>query len=192
MPKEPALYGPSPPSAEGLRCACASPCQHLPPQQLRADNSGAFLVVQWSRICLPVQGTRAPSLFGELRSHRKGKAAQLYLTLCNPMDGSPPGSSVCGILQTRMLEWRSRSLLQGIFRTLGMNPGFLHCRQILYQLSYQGSQIFHMVWPAAAAAAKPLQSCPTLCDPIDGSPPGSLGLSRQEPWSGVPLPSPEE
>ena len=26
---------------------------------------------------------------------------------------------------------------------------------------------------AAAAAAKPLQSCPTLCDPIDGSPPGS-------------------
>ena len=27
--------------------------------------------------------------------------------------------------------------------------------------------------PAAAAAAKMLQSCPTLCDPIDGSPPGS-------------------
>ena len=27
--------------------------------------------------------------------------------------------------------------------------------------------------PAAAAAAKLLQSCPTLCDPIDGSPPGS-------------------
>ena len=27
--------------------------------------------------------------------------------------------------------------------------------------------------PAAAAAAKALQSCPTLCDPIDGSPPGS-------------------
>ena len=28
-------------------------------------------------------------------------------------------------------------------------------------------------WPAAAAAAKSLQSYPTLCDPIDGSPPGS-------------------
>jgi len=27
--------------------------------------------------------------------------------------------------------------------------------------------------PAAAAAAKSLQSCPTLCDPLDGSPPGS-------------------
>ena len=45
---------------------------------------------------------------------------------------------------------------------------------------------------AAAAAAKSLQSCPTPCDPIDGSPPGSpsLGFSRQEPWSGLPFPSP--
>ena len=33
-----------------------------------------------------------------------------------------------------------------------------------------------MVEPAAAAAAKPLQSRPTLCDPIDGSPPGSTVL----------------
>ena len=46
--------------------------------------------------------------------------------------------------------------------------------------------------PPAAAAAKLLQSCPTLCDPIDGSPPGfpSLGFSRQEHWSGLPFPSP--
>ena len=45
---------------------------------------------------------------------------------------------------------------------------------------------------AAAAAAKSLQSCPTLCDPIDGSPPGSpsLGSSRQEHWIGLPFPSP--
>ena len=97
-----------------------------------------------------------------------------------------------------------------------------------------------LMLPAAAAAAKSLQSCPTLCDPIDGSPPGStvpgilqartpesvaisfsnawkwkvkvkslsrvwlfetpwtaahqaplsMGFSRQEYWSGVPLPSP--
>ena len=42
---------------------------------------------------------------------------------------------------------------------------------------------------AATAAAKSLQSCPTLCDPIDGSPPGSpsLGFSRQEHWSGLPF-----
>ena len=45
---------------------------------------------------------------------------------------------------------------------------------------------------AAAASAKSLQSSPTLCDPIDGSPPGSLslGFSRQEYWSGLPFPSP--
>ena len=45
---------------------------------------------------------------------------------------------------------------------------------------------------AAAAAAKSLQSCPTLCNPIDGSLPGSpsLGFSRQEHWSGLPFPSP--
>ena len=45
---------------------------------------------------------------------------------------------------------------------------------------------------AAAAAAKLLQSCLTLCDPKDGSPPGSpsLGFSRQEHWSGLPFPSP--
>ena len=36
--------------------------------------------------------------------------------------------------------------------------------------SSQGSHIFKKV---AAADAKSLQSCPTLCDPIDGSPPGS-------------------
>ena len=44
----------------------------------------------------------------------------------------------------------------------------------------------------AAAAAKSLQSCPTLCNPTDSSPPGppSLGFSRQEHWSGLPFPSP--
>jgi len=45
---------------------------------------------------------------------------------------------------------------------------------------------------ASTAAAKSLQSCPTLCDPMDSSPPGSppLGFSRQEHWSGLPFPSP--
>ena len=46
--------------------------------------------------------------------------------------------------------------------------------------------------PFVSAAAKSLQSCPTLCDPIDGSPPGSPvpGILRQEYWSGLPFPSP--
>ena len=40
--------------------------------------------------------------------------------------------------------------------------------------------------------AKLLQSCPTLCDPIDDSHQAllSLGFSRQEHWSGLPFPSP--
>ena len=38
------------------------------------------------------------------------KSVQLYLTLCGPMDGGPPGSSVHGILQARMLEWVAISL----------------------------------------------------------------------------------
>ena len=48
-----------------------------------------------------------------------------------------------------------------------------------------------MVATYVAAAATSLQSCLTLCDPIDGSPPGppSMGFSTQEYWSGVPLPS---
>ena len=63
----------------------------------------------------------------------------------------------------------SLSPLQWIFPTQESNWGLLHCRQILYQLSYEGSPQFL----PAAAAAKSLQSCPTLCDPIDDSPPGS-------------------
>ena len=63
----------------------------------------------------------------------------------------------------------SLSLLQQIFPTQESNRGLLRCRKILYQLSYQES----LSRAAAAAAAKSLQSCLTLCDPIDGSPPGS-------------------
>ena len=44
----------------------------------------------------------------------------------------------------------------------------LHCGQMLYHLSHQGIPRMYI-----AAAAKSLQSCLTLCDPIDGSPPGS-------------------
>ena len=39
----------------------------------------------------------------------------------------------------------SLSLLQGIFLTQGLNWGLLHCRQILYQLSYQGSSFLDVI-----------------------------------------------
>ena len=63
--------------------------------------------------------------------------SQLSLTV-TPMDCSPPGSSVHGILQARTLEWVD-TLLQGIFPTQGSNTNLLNFRQILYQLSHQGS-----------------------------------------------------
>ena len=60
-------------------------------------------------------------------------------TLCDPMDCSPPGSSVNGILQARILQWVAILFSKGIFLTQGSNPGLLHCRQILYLLSHQES-----------------------------------------------------
>ena len=65
--------------------------------------------------------------------------AQSCQTLCNPKDCSPPGSSFHGILQTRILEQVALLSFRGIFPTQGSNPDFLHCRRILYHLSYQGS-----------------------------------------------------
>ena len=60
-------------------------------------------------------------------------------TLCNPMDCSPPGFSVHGILQARILEWVAMSTSSRGFPTQGSNSGILHCRWILYHLSHQGS-----------------------------------------------------
>ena len=52
------------------------------------------------------------------------------LTLHNPMNSSPPGSSIHGILQARILENTS----PGNFPDPGIQPGLLHCRQSLYCL----------------------------------------------------------
>ena len=87
------------------------------------------------------------------------KSLQSCLTLCNPIDGSPPGSPVPGILQARTLErvaisfsnawkWKVKGKLLSRVRLLA-TP-----------------------WTTAYQA------------------PPSMGFSRQEYWSGVPLPSP--
>ena len=65
--------------------------------------------------------------------------AQLCLTLCDPMDCSPPGSSTCGDSPGKNTGVGRHVLLQGIFQTQGLNPGLPHCRQILYCLSHQES-----------------------------------------------------
>ena len=72
-----------------------------------------------------------------------------------------PGSPVPGILQARTLEWVAIS--------------------------------FSNAWKwKVKSESEVAQSCPTLSDPMDWSLPGSSvhGFSRQEYWSGVPLPSP--
>ena len=66
---------------------------------------------------------------------------QLCLTFCNSMDCSPPGSSVHGILQAKIVEWVAIPFSRGSSQTQGLNPGLLHCRWILYCLIYQGSPI---------------------------------------------------
>ena len=70
--------------------------------------------------------------------------AQSRPTLCDPMDCRPPGSSVHEIFQARTLEWVAISISRGSSPTQGWNPGLLHCRPILNQLSYKGSPQFYM------------------------------------------------
>ena len=76
-----------------------------------------------------------------LESEVKLLVAQSCPTLCNPMDCSLPGKNT-GVerKKKRILEWVSIPFSGGIFPNQGSNPGFLlHCRQILYHLSHQGS-----------------------------------------------------
>ena len=89
------------------------------------------------------------------------KSLQLCLTLCDPIDGSPPGSSVHGILQARTLEWVAISSSNAWKWKVKVKSR---------------SRVWLLVtpWTAAYQALR------------------SMGFSRQEYWSGVPLPSPLE
>ena len=64
---------------------------------------------------------------------------QSYPTLCDPMDCSPPGSSVHGDSPGKNSGVGCHALLQGIFPTQGSNSGLLDCRWIIYHLNYQQS-----------------------------------------------------
>ena len=59
-----------------------------------------------------------------------------------PVDSSPPGSSVLGHSSDKKTGVGCHALLQGIFPTQGLNPGPLPCRRIFYHLSLQGSPSF--------------------------------------------------
>ena len=85
------------------------------------------------------------------------KVAQSCLTLCNSMDYSPPSFSVHEDFSGKNTEVGSLYLFQGIFPTCGSNPGLLHCRQILYQLSHKGSpRILEWVaYPFSSISSRP-------------------------------------
>ena len=73
------------------------------------------------------------------RRKKESEVAQLCLTLSDPVDCSPPGSLVHGILQARTGEKVAIPFFRGIFLTQRWNLGLPHCRQILDPPSHQGS-----------------------------------------------------
>ena len=92
------------------------------------------------------------------------------------------GLACCSPWGCKLLDTTERLIWTEIVQ-LGLLLSYSYCKK------GQNSSVQN----AAAAAAKLLQSCPTLCDPIDSSPPGFAIpgiLSRQEHWSGLPFPSP--
>ena len=60
-------------------------------------------------------------------------------SFATPSNCGPPGSLDHGLLQAGILEWVAMPFSRGIFPTQGSNLGLLHCRQIRYHLSHQGS-----------------------------------------------------
>ena len=89
------------------------------------------------------------------------KSLQPYPTLCDPINGSPPGSPVPGILQARTLEWVA--------------------------ISFSNA----WKWKVKVKSLSHVRSSATPWTAAFQAPP-SMGFSRQEYWSGVPLPYPEE
>ena len=112
--------------------------------------------------------------------------AKLCLTLCDPMDCSPPGSSAHGISR-KNTGVGCHFLLSEIFPTQGLSPCLLCWQAHSSLLSHQGSPLVPICFSVA-------QLCLTLCDPMDWSMPAFLiqlmTLSRQVYRSGLPFPSP--
>ena len=117
------------------------------------------------------------------------KSLQSCPALCNPIDGSPPGSPISGILQARTLEWVAISFSnewkwKAKVKSLSCVPLFATPWTTAYQAPPSVGFSRQDYWSgvplpspkelsAAAAAAKSLQSCLTLRDTIDRSLPGS-------------------
>ena len=99
-------------------------------------------------------------LCNQCRLAAAAKLLQSCPTLCDPIDGSPPGSPVPGILQARTLEWVAISFSNA------------------WKWKVKAKSLSH-VWLFATPWTAAYQAPP------------SMGFSRQEYWSGLPLPSPQ-
>ena len=115
-----------------------------------------------------------------MKVRSESEVTQLCPTLSDPMDCSPLGSSVHGIHSppSKRLEWVAISTSRVSSRPTNKTQGSSLCLLHLWHgqagflpLVPPGKPHIHTA--AAATAAKSHQSCPTLCDPIDGSSPGS-------------------
>ena len=112
--------------------SCPTPCDpmHCSPPGSSVHGILQARILEWVAIS-----------FSNVNFSSSSLATKSCPTLVTPMNCSLPGSFVHGNFQTRILEWVAISFSQGIFPTQGSNLHLLHCRQILYQLSHQGSPI---------------------------------------------------
>ena len=106
------------------------------------------------------QEERINGLFPMPPAAAAAKSLQSCPTLCNPRDGSPPGSPVPGILQARTLEWVAVSFSSALKWKVKV-------------------KLLSRVWLLASSWIAAYQALP------------SMGFSRLEYWSGVPLSSPQ-
>ena len=111
--------------------------------------------------------------------------AQSCLNLCDPMDSSPPGSSVHGDSSGKKTGIGSHALLQRIFPTQGLNPGLPQCRQILYHLSHQGSPDHKLKDPYSDISKRADINTRLLCMRVD-----SCDVQEDRQLGHRPLPCP--
>ena len=117
------------------------------------------LIFLWRNKNLPLLAQPLNDVHAAASVTAAAKLLQSCLTLCDLIDGSPPGFSIPGILQARTLEWVDISFSNA-----------WKWKMKVKLLSHV--RLFETPWTAAYQA------------------PPSMGFSRQEYWSGVPLPSP--
>ena len=108
----------SPPTLSHSCLLNYEPCECLSHSQNK--NVKGWNPWKLKQICLSVKV--ASNIQSNVYAQLLGRV-QLF---CNPMDCSPPGSSVHGIFQARIPEWVCQFLLQGILPTQGLNLCLLH------------------------------------------------------------------